>query len=143
MNATVFLRHVKKFTQLPLQEKQLFIEAFCLLFAAKGLLLIVPFKYWLRLLAAGKPTGNKPDIEQLKQLQKAIRRAGWLTFWKNQCIVRSVALRWMLQRRQIPSLLSLGVLLDENRTLKAHAWLTTSELSMVENDENYLELYRF
>ncbi len=137
------MNRLKKFSTLPFLEKQLFLEALFFLWAAKILLLILPFKHCLVLASNKQHTYKKPNPEQLKQLKKAIHRTRWLTFWKNQCLVMSLASRWMLQRRHISSLLSLGVAFDEDKKLIAHAWLKTDEFYIVEKGDHYLELYYF
>ena len=134
---------LKRFSNLSFPEKQLFLEAVLFIIAAKILLLLLPFKYCLRLLSSHKHTNAIPEAGRLKQIKKAIHRTHWLMFWKNQCLVMSIASRWMLQRRHIPSLLSLGVAFDENKKLKAHAWLRAQEFDLVEKGGNYYELYRF
>lgn len=143
MHTVVYYQKLKRFARLSPAEKWLFLEALFFTVAAKLLLLVVPFRYWIRLFA-NKSIGNStPDLQQLKHIKKAIHRTRWLAFWKNQCIVMSVASRWMLQRRRISSSFSLGVAFNENRQLKAHAWLTTNELALVEKGGNFLELYHF
>ncbi|QHV96964.1 lasso peptide biosynthesis B2 protein [Spirosoma endbachense] len=132
-----------KYNELPIKEKLLFLEALFFVFLAKILLLFLPFKLCVSILSVNKKNYETPELEQLKQIKKAIRRTRWLSFWKNQCIVMSIASRWMLQRRHIHSLLSLGVAFDENKKLKAHAWLRTGEIGIVEKGGNFHELYNF
>lgn len=136
------MKKLKKFSVLPIQEKQLFIEALFFSFAAKILLLVLPFKHCISISSGKRGNYKKPTGDQLNQIKKAIHRTRWLTFWKNQCLVMSMASRWMLQRRRIPSQLLLGVTFDENRKLKAHAWLRTDEFDIVEKGGNYHELYQ-
>ncbi|QIP13921.1 lasso peptide biosynthesis B2 protein [Spirosoma aureum] len=137
------MKTLKKYIDLPIREKLIFLEALFFVYAAKILLLILPFKFCVRILSTKKQNYENPEIEQLKQIKKAIHRTRWLSFWKNQCIVMSIASRWMLQRRHIHSLLSLGVAFDENKKLKAHAWLKTGEFGIVEKGGNFHELYNF
>jgi hypothetical protein len=136
------MKGLKKFITLSLYEKMLFMEALCFLFAAKILLLLLPFKYCLKFLP-NLEHKNKPDIQELKRIKKAIYRTKRLAFWKNHCLVMSIASRWMLQRRRIPSRISLGVAFDENKNLVAHAWIRANGFDVIEKGGNYHELYQF
>jgi hypothetical protein len=137
------MKMLKKYNDLPIREKLLFLEALFFVFAAKILLLFLSFKLCVSILSVNKQNYETPEMGQLKQIKKAIHRTRWLTFWKNECIVLSIASRWMLQRRHIHSLLSLGVAFDENKKLKAHAWLKTGDFGIVEKGGNFHELYHF
>ncbi|GAB2552000.1 lasso peptide biosynthesis B2 protein [Spirosoma aerophilum] len=137
------MRRLKKLWQLSFQEKQLFAEALFWVFLAKALLLCIPLKRCLELVKMNKTAGNQPTSDQLRQVKKAIYRTRYIMFWPNQCIVMSVASRWMLQSRHIHSSLFLGVRFDTNRKLTAHAWLTAHDYYIVEKNGNYHELYYF
>lgn len=143
MSIRLFFRHLNRLGRLPLTEKSLFAEALFFLFAAKLLLLFIPFRHCIWLLSTEQKAHRPVDMVQLGQLKKAIHRTRWLAFWKNKCLVISVASRWMLQRRHIASLLSLGVTFDENKKLKAHAWLRADEFYITEKDGDYVELFHF
>lgn len=132
-----------KYFRLDSQEQLLFLEALFLVFAAKLLLLVLPFRHCRKILSDERSRNEKPEAGQLVQIKKAIYRTRWLAFWKNQCLVMSIASRWMLQRRHIASLLSLGVAFDENKKLIAHAWLSTADFHIVDKGSNYYELFRF
>lgn len=137
------MKQVRTFLTLPVADKWLFAEALTYVVVAKILLLFIPLNQCIALISNKPYKKEKPSIEQLKQLKKAIHRTRWFMFWKNQCLVMSVASRWMLHRRGIPSVLSLGVAFDENKNLIAHAWLTTNNFYLIEKNGNYHELCYF
>ena len=137
------MRRLGKFVALPLYEKMLFMEALLFSYAAKVLLLVLPFKYCQKFVSNDKCKRTEPDVRVLKQIKKAVYRTNWLAFWDNKCLVMSLASRWMLQRRRIPSHISLGVAFDEKNNLIAHAWLKTCEYEIVDKGGNYRELYQF
>ena len=137
------MKQVRTFLKLPVSDKLLFAEALVYVVVAKFLLLFVPLKRCVAFAGSEPGDADKPSIEQLKQLKKAIHRTRWFMFWKNQCLVMSLASRWMLQRRRIPSALSLGVAFDENQKLVAHAWLTSNDFAVIEKNGNYHELCYF
>ncbi|RDB04327.1 lasso peptide biosynthesis B2 protein [Runella aurantiaca] len=137
------MKQVIKFSKLPIQEKLLFVEALLFSYSAKVLLLILPFKYCLKFVSNDKCEDTEPDVRELKQIKKAVYRSNGLAFWDNKCLVMSLASRWMLQRRRIPSQISLGVAFDEKNNFIAHAWLKTFEYEIVDKGGNYRELYQF
>jgi hypothetical protein len=61
----------------------------------------------------------------------------------NQCLIQSLAARWMLKWRLIDSQLSLGVTYDKNKKMIAHAWLKAGDFEIVEKDGDYTELFNF
>jgi hypothetical protein len=137
------MSNLKKFRRLSLQEQQLFLEALFLSYIAKGVLLVFPFSYCRLVLTNPQTDFRQPTLEQLILIRRAIWQTRRLVFWKNQCLVMSIASRLMLQRRRIHSLLSLGVAFDEQKKLTAHAWLTVNEFAIIGNSGNYHELYYF
>ena len=137
------MKQVRTFFYLSVSDKLLFAEALLYVFAAKILLLFIPLNQCVGLVANKPYKQEKPSLEQLIQVKKAIYRTHWFMFWKNQCLVMSLASRWMLQRRRIPSVLLLGVAFDEKKKLIAHAWLTTNGFPIIEKNGDYCELYYF
>ncbi|WP_162794076.1 lasso peptide biosynthesis B2 protein [Runella rosea] len=121
----------------------LFMEALLFSYAAKVLLLVLPFKYCQKFVSNDKCKRTELDVRVLKQIKKAVYRTNWLAFWDNKCLVMSLASRWMLQRRRIPSHISLGVAFDENKNLIAHAWISANEFDVIEKGGDYHELYQF
>jgi hypothetical protein len=134
---------IKRFFQIPFAEKILFLEAVFFLFTAKILLLIFPFKFCVRFIKCKNCNNNNVNLEQLQSVKTAIDRANQFAFWKNVCLVKSVSARWMLNRRNIPSKLSLGVLHDKNGNLIAHAWVKVSHFEIIDKGLDYNELITF
>ena len=139
----MILSKIKRFFQIPFDEKKLFFEAVFFLLTAKILLLIFPFKFCIRFIKSKNCYNSTIDLEHLQLIKTAIVRANQLAFWKNVCLVKSVAARWMLNRRNIPSTLSLGVLHDKNGKLIAHAWVKVSHFEIIDKGLDYSELITF
>ena len=137
------MNKIRRFGEVPFQEQQLFMEALLFSFAAKLLLLMLPFAACVKILSAKSHNQEKPQLETLRQIKTAIHRTRWVIVWENQCLVTSIASRWMLQRRRIASLISLGVAFDADKKLKAHAWIKANEFDIVEKGGKYHELYYF
>ncbi len=87
-----------------------------------------------------RETGN-PLL--LRKISDAVSRANKLAFWKNICLVKSVAARLMLQRRNIGSVMYLGLQFKNGRELVAHAWLVSGKSFITPKGRaNYKEIYR-
>jgi hypothetical protein len=117
----------------------MFSEAVFLLFLAKMMLLFLPLSVCIA--ALGKET-RRMDVcsGTVLAVRTAIRRANRLAFWKNKCIVQSIAARWMLRRRRIPTIFTFGVMHDPENKIRAHAWLTAGNIEIVEQAGDYLPL---
>lgn len=134
---------VRSFVRFPAKEKALFFEAVFFLFFAKIVVLLFPFRRSVKLLKRQEETKEEnPDILTLIRIRKAIRRANRLAFWKNICLVKSMAARLMLQRRHIPSVMYLGLQFKNNKELVAHAWLVANDIQITpKGNTNYKEIF--
>jgi hypothetical protein len=149
----------RKFIKLPYREKILLSEALFFQLLVGLLLKIIPFKWIPRLFSnpsaifsqiPGNSSHRTPlsahlryHSSTLEEIKAATWRAGRISPWKNKCLVRSLAARWMLRNRKIQSQLSLGVASDNDKKLVAHAWLKADDFEVVEKNGEYKELYLF
>lgn len=117
------------------------IEAVLFLFVAKFMLLILPVKTVMKIILSSKKAKKQPDPTLLRQIKRALFNADRLSFWKNRCLVLSIAGRWMLQHRKISSQIFFGVKHDNNKKIVAHAWLNAGDFEIVEKNGDYRELY--
>jgi hypothetical protein len=138
-----FSTQCKRFFEIPFAEKKLFAEAVLFLFIAKISLLFLSFKFCIGYVKSEDYSSNKVYYADLERLKIAIDRANHLAFWKNICLVQSMAARWMLSRRHISSKLTLGVLNDKNGKLIAHAWVKVKRFEITEKGLDYNELITF
>jgi len=119
------------------------LEAVSLLFGARLLLALFPFRVCLMTIKKGKGQGIDPGREKLEMIRTALRRANRLALWKNVCLVQSFAGKWMLQRRGISSELFIGVNFDEKNKFMAHAWLKSCGMEITYDGGDYHELHVF
>ena len=117
---------INKFISLPVDEKLLLIEAIVMLFISK-IVVYLPFRYYIKLLKSPKRIETKVDLMFLNKISISLHRANKLVFWKNICLVKSVAARLMLKRRGIPSVLTLGLQFEYGKKLSAHAWIKVGD----------------
>lgn len=133
------IRLARKFTALPCRMKLLTVEAIFFLFSAKILLLIFPVKRVLGFSVGKGRTGMDYPGISLPAIGKVLADADRLSFWKNRCLVKSLAGRWMLQRRGLDSRISFGVRKNDQGDLTAHAWLRSGDFEVVAKDGDYVE----
>lgn len=131
---------VGAFFRLSFKDKTLFFEAVVLLFSAKLILTVMPFRYCVKTISK-KEFKEEPGIERLERIKRSLTRANRLAFWRNVCLVQSFAGKWMLQRRGIGSDLYIGMNKDEKGNFSAHAWLKAGGLEITYDGGDYHELH--
>jgi hypothetical protein len=108
------------------------LEAFLLLGVMRAAILLLPFRWIVRLLRLepGKreAEGAVMDDPRVADIGWAIAAAAARTPWRSSCLAQAFCGSRMLGKRGIPSTLSLGVAKGEpgGRLLNAHAWLCCS-----------------
>lgn len=145
------MRNIILFIKMPLRHKRLIIEACVYLVWAALLVRLVPFKRWAHHLGNSQTDApNHIDLVRLKQAARvswAIQRVYPRLFWKSTCLMNATALQHMLARRQIPSTLHLGVLMDHesDERMKAHAWVSVNNAILIGafGNEPYQPIARF
>lgn len=136
------MEKILKFPRLPAAEKALFLEAVFAMYMIRLLMVFVSMKKLSELFSAKNATSQPENETRVKNIGTAVARANQLAFWKNQCIVKSLAGRLMLNRRNIASELFLGVALSEDKKVRAHAWLKAANTDVVANELNYKVLFK-
>lgn len=106
------------------------------------LLQLLPFRKIKDLFQQRADFNREPGLQVLDQIRNATVQANLLSFWKNKCLVQSLAARWMLNRRKISSTLALSVKMDSRGKFVAHASLKVNDFEIVKSIEDYLEIYR-
>ena len=124
----------------------LFIEAVINLAVARFYVRFFAFKSYIY--KVGKPQAleepenidpvSKTELETLRQISKEIDRAARNVPWNAVCLPQAMAGKWMLKKRNLPSIMFLGVAKEKAAVandieqvkkgqwqpgLKAHAWL--------------------
>lgn len=146
---------LRKFGELPWNEKLLFSEAYFLHLATGLILKFIPFR-WIpgvfssrqfETPAMGEAQSRHAvpgrQSENVELIKMAIARTGRVSPWRNRCLVSSLAARLMLRRRKINSEISLGVTKDVNNRLRAHAWIISGETEIITMGENFTILQTF
>jgi hypothetical protein len=132
-----------KFLALPPDQKWVLTEAILFLFSTKIILAIFPLKTVMKISFSIKRIERTSDDDILLKIKWALCNADRLSFWKNKCLVKSIAGCMMLGRRGIVSQIFFGVKHDDNKKAFAHAWLKTGDFEIVEKGGDYIELFIF
>lgn len=134
------MKLILKFFSLPLSEKKLICEALFWIYLSKFCLLLFSFKYCVKLTAQKKTLDSTETSIGLNQIKVALNRANKMAYWKNVCLVQSIAARWMLNRRKIYSEVKIGVIHNTKKEVIAHAWVVVGNLEVVKKGADYYEL---
>jgi hypothetical protein len=136
------MHNLRKFILLPKSDRLLFMEALSLVILARMMLTLLPFRLCIKTIRATQYP-HDANAGELRQVRNALTRANRLTCWKNVCLVQSFAARWMLQRRHIGSVLSIGAMHDPQKKLIAHAWISAGNFEVVPRGGNFTPLTTF
>nr|WP_275588750.1 lasso peptide biosynthesis B2 protein [Croceicoccus hydrothermalis] len=108
-------------------------EAIALLAAARIFIALVPFASWKTMLGTpvahdrvvARPARSDAD-DRIRGCRAAIRR-GAAYVPGAICLPQAMALQWMLSRRKLPSVLTIGFLpgAAEDTEDRLHAWITS------------------
>ena len=137
------MKLLRKAIQMPFDEKILLVEAVFFLFFSK-VFLFLPFKYCVSKVENNDKKSKVLTRLELKKIRNAVYRANKLAFWKNICLVKSFAARFMLKRRNVHSKMYLGLEFKNNKELLAHAWLVSSDFQVTPKGyKKYKEIFNF
>lgn len=111
----------------------LFFEAVLVSAWIRFLLRFLPGSYRFRW--TGKAVKDQPLVLELllsqlsliSRIQLAIARVHRYVPWNTECYTQALTAKYLLQKRGIPSLLSIGFKTNEVGKIQGHAWLTINE----------------
>lgn len=118
------------------------MEALSFVFLAKIMLTLLPFRICIRTVRVAQ-CQHDAGADEIRQIRNALSRANRLARWKNVCLVQSFAARWMLQRRRVGSVLSIGAMHDTQKKLIAHAWISVGNFEVIPRGGNFTPLTTF
>jgi hypothetical protein len=114
---------VRKFWNLPRDQKWLVLGALPVVAIARLLLWVLPFRFIRgRIMNQAAPGKSSPVDAAPEEIARAVARASSVIPCAT-CLTQAVALQWLLQRRGIGVSVRLGAARDEQGAFKAHAWV--------------------
>jgi hypothetical protein len=132
-------KRIIKYWQLPVRDKFLLLEAAVLLHVAAVIIWFIPLRWYARPLL-GKHMDDTPNVDLeveadfLRQIGWAAQLAGDSMPWRIGCFARAVAVKWMLGRRGLVSVLYLGARTKSGKVFRAHAWLRCGTMYLAGGD---------
>lgn len=129
-----------RFLQWSGTDRKLFLEALFFMFVSKIGLMLFSFKKIVKYTKSNDRYIVQVSSDDLKKIKLALGRAEKLAFWKNVCLVQSIAARYMLNRRKITSELKFGVKHNSQKKVIAHAWVISRGFEVVNKGDDYNEL---
>jgi hypothetical protein len=119
------LRKALKLVRRPKRQQALVVEAALHLAAAKTILVFVPFERWRTQLESSDASKSEafPPSWRVRELVWAVNGVSTPFGEALNCLPRALATRWMMQRRQWPNTLQLGVARSAEGKFEAHAWI--------------------
>ena len=125
-------RKLKSLYRIPGAERRLVMEAVLALGLARLLVLFVPFRHIVRMLARiprNPKSGANLSVNALAH--KAVTIAARNVPWNAVCLPQAIATKLMLARRGYRSTLHLGVGRNDAGGLIGHAWLDAGGMTVV------------
>ncbi|MGL5713632.1 MAG: lasso peptide biosynthesis B2 protein [Paraclostridium sp.] len=138
-NLYVWVRKVKTFIfTIGIKEKFLLIEAFFLTGTMRFKILKIPFnKLKQQLGTYNKESSKEVPIEYYREAKKirwVVTHISSHTPWESLCLVQSMTVQKMLEKRGVPTTLYLGVNKDTNNEMKAHSWIRCGQMYITGGD---------
>ena len=128
----LWIRRLHEFWQCPWGTRWLLVQAVSWLGFARLAVVTLPLRWIAPFL--GHYMRESPAIDR-PEWQTTVRRVSWAvsmmsryTPWKSNCLAQAIAAKCMLQRRQVPSTLYLGIARNTSEELDAHAWLRSGKV---------------
>ena len=132
-----------KFLNHPPAPRLLLLESALWLSIARASALLLPFKAMAPFLGAHMKKApreiSRGSLESAAVISISVKTMARHLPWNSRCLVQAVAAKKMLDRRQIPSTLFLGVARASDQEMSAHAWLKSGDYILTGN----LNLERF
>ena len=126
------MKIVRKFILLSWPDRCLLLEVLIHLCFVRLILTFIPFK---RLAPSLRKTISVPELKNNQSTETWVRKVRWAVRvasqrlpWNPSCLVKSIAAKRILQHKDIPSTLHLGVAKNDQNLLEAHAWLQSGTI---------------
>jgi hypothetical protein len=124
------------------KQKVLLVLIFLLLGIMRVVILLIPFRYYVKVLLQAKRSQTKFMLTPKKfGYARAIGRltalAAKFTPWESKCLVQGLTVRFLLRALHIPSCFYIGVGKDEEQQFAAHAWVNCNNFTLIGGAESF------
>lgn len=114
-------------------ERWLVLETVIWLGVARTLVLLVPFRWLIRLaglqlhVTTAPPLAAPPEAV-VGRIRRTVAAVSRYTPWDSNCLAQALAAHQILRRHHVSAQLYVGVAKHEAQSLEAHAWLRCGDL---------------
>ena len=135
----ILLRCFKKLLfEFSMEDKLLFTEAFFLTGIMRYKILHIPFDKLKKQLGKynqeSKEELSQDEYKVVMKIRNAVVNTSKYTPWESLCLVQSMTVQRMLNKRNISTTLYLGVNKDKNNEMKAHSWIRCGNVFVTGGD---------
>ena len=128
--------YLKRYKQLSFREKLWFFASFSALGLARLFVLLLPFRFYSRLLGKGQGSAafcliaDQQEQALAKLIGRNIQRAARFTAWRSKCLEQALVARCFCRYYHLPSVICLGLIKDDDGELLAHAWTSVGSITV-------------
>lgn len=141
------LYRLRRFRSWKPHQRRLALEAVFFLLSARLLVMVIPFRYYHRLLGRQGLESDREVVvdRQARRSAHTVQVVSKYCFWQCRCLTQAIALKFILRRRRINCTVYLGVARSEADGLRAHAWLRCGQEILVgaEGHQEFAIVARF
>ncbi|WP_139906048.1 lasso peptide biosynthesis B2 protein [Clostridium thermarum] len=117
----------------------LLIEAIILLGYFRIAVLVFPFRRVRKIIEKSRKKVEKDSVgtgyELIWKVRWAVSLASKYTPWQSKCLVQAATVHRMLKKRNINSTIYLGVGIEKDRNILAHAWVKYGDVTVIGESE--------
>ena len=133
-----FIRKLSTACQIPLNHWIILIKSWFIMLYIRLRMDLTPFKSWKQWLINSPADQLRPldkrEESTVVNYRRMITLASRYHLITANCLPKSLALKWMLEKENIDSELKLGLNLDKNN-FHGHAWLQRNEIVLNDNHD--------
>jgi len=142
------MRNIKRLYQLPFEDKFLLIEVIVILVFSKLFIKLIRFdrlSSWVGKMHTETSKIYISDHLNLIKVKSFIQKTAKRLPWDSVCYDKAIAAKLLLNRRNIPSTLYIGLAKSDEDSLEGHAWVRSGTLFVTGGTErkNYKPIVFF
>ena len=131
------MARLRKFLALPAADRLLFLKALALLGGATAMLRLLPFPLVRRLLLEREVAVRRaPAADVMKRVVWSVRSASRFVPAAT-CLPQALVTQLLLKRRGHPATLRIGVAMNAQQQLVAHAWVESEGRIVIGGTDSY------
>lgn len=123
------------------KQKILLVLIFLLLGIIRIVVLLIPFRYYVKVLLQPNPKYNFTMTDKkfgyARTIGRLIAIMSKFTLWESKCLVQGLTARILLRLWHIPNIFYLGVGKDAAQQFTAHAWINCGNATIIGGQDSF------